>query len=677
MALLGQITYVNLPADARQLLGVDVENSKVEEVPVDPALLAIQELILDAQQVSGGTLSTNTAPTDSNNESGWDVGQQGGYQEPVIQIPESVTSNASNTAVSSGGSITYNSDLWITEADTGWDLGGQSGYQEPVIVVSEEVLEIAAKIASIEPLVGNGTAALGTSVDAWPQDAKLGYQVEDFYDQIFGKVHLTPSHIDVGTITEDTSNSFSIWNTTKADITLATLLATNAEAISITSNDGLYAPIRSMETRYFDANVAMDGGPIIDATYVFDFGSVQCDLLITGQRLMAFAFAPDWQSAPTDIFEYKTSIFESYDGTEHRARLREEPRLHKQYQYTVDSAQRRALAAMMYTLQSKRISCPTWTNSATANKPSVGETVLAADTTNLGLVEGDSIYIWQNYKTFQVAVVTSISNTTISLKSPIDVDFTGPVTVSKMGVYTMQDSVTVNAITDDLSTLRPTITEDITSNSSVVSTLNADALISINGTYVFDFSADRSSSIQQTHNRTVDYFDTQVAGFKKIDKTQFPSVQQKLFCYLSGKDDIHRFRSFLHAVGGMHKPFFVSTKSTDLEPITDIAADQTTLQVFDVGYSQFMFPDGQRRHLEIKVGKQSHYVKVINAVKNNDGSETLTLDAPIGVHIENQDVERISFLEHVRFNTDKFEIKYLTQEIAETTITTRTVKYDL
>lgn len=555
---------------------------------------------------------------------------------------------------------------------------------EELAAIAEAEAAAAAALAKLggslmntdQPWIGPISYMAGDEDRSTPLNLTGGY-MSDYGDILLNKIHVFPSVVDLGTMTTPTTATFTIWNTYPDAITVSNITKSNGDGIDISRDAGLFVTIPSMSSIEYTVSATMDGGPLINALYTLDFGDKQATVVVVGKRLMMFAFAADWSQQPVEILEYKTDIFEAYDGTEHRSMLRDDPRRHVQFQYTVEGDVRRQLTALQYELQAKKITIPNWLSDTWATVRQ-GDTSVTCDTTWLGLEAGDTAVLWQHAGLFDVKTVASISATSITFTDAVEAIFTGNVRVSKMNAYTMQDSVAVNYITDDLANLRPTLTADILDGLDWTDPLETSTSTTHNGIPVFDFKANRVEDLKFSFDRKIDYFETEVAAFQKIDMSTVPSIAQDVRVELDGKAEIKRMQSFINIVGGMHKPFYMPTNNSDLELAADVSYDTLTITIKNAGYTNYIKKGGQLKNIAIKTYSGEIYpLEILDSVEGLEGVEHLTVAAATNVDINMNDVDKVCFLNFSRFASDRFEFKYTTQEVATINLKTKSVKYDI
>lgn len=149
-----------------------------------------------------------------------------------------------------------------------------------------------------------------------------------------------------------------------------------------------------------------------------------------------------------------------------------------------------------------------------------------------------------------------------------------------------------------------------------------------------------------------------------------PMIVRPLRWVATSRAEIAALRAFLDARKGRAVPFWMPTWDADLVLAADITPAATNIIIKSCGYTQHLFPHPARRRLAIMVSPGVYaYRKVLAAVNNGDGTETLTIDSILGVSPA-RDQTILSYLTLRRLHDDENEIMWRTAGVAECTLRT-------
>ncbi|MEL2255713.1 hypothetical protein, partial [Klebsiella pneumoniae] len=119
----------------------------------------------------------------------------------------------------------------------------------------------------------------------------------------------------------------SVWNAHFAPRTLSQIDREDADGISLAGQPSPPLPFAALQERIWTVAVSTDGPPVVDARIVWQLQDEQpLFLVITGNRITAWPFAPDWADGVQESLEWLTELLTSTSGVEQRRSLRLSPR---------------------------------------------------------------------------------------------------------------------------------------------------------------------------------------------------------------------------------------------------------------------------------------------------------------------------------------------------------------
>lgn len=134
------------------------------------------------------------------------------------------------------------------------------------------------------------------------------------------------------------------------------------------------------------------------------------------------------------------------------------------------------------------------------------------------------------------------------------------------------------------------------------------------------------------------------------------------------RDEIDVLMEFLYRRRGSYEPVWMPSWKHDLWLMADVGLSDTTITIKACGYSTQVFPSENRVHL-ILLDPICQYVirRVIGAVDNGDGTETLTLESAIGRAFTKRETE-ICFLMLMRQVNDATDLSAPVQDVYTATV---------
>lgn len=186
---------------------------------------------------------------------------------------------------------------------------------------------------------------------------------------------------------------------------------------------------------------------------------------------------------------------------------------------------------------------------------------------------------------------------------------------------------------------------------------------------VLELEPDRGGGTPEEFDRKVFVLDS-ITGIRTAQAADPSAASVRGFSWLTfDRTEAKALRDFIDARAGRAVPFWVPAWEEDLTLTADHASTDTIV-VLSAGYTTQMFPPGNmRRHLAIRVAGAFYYRKVLSAVDNLNGTETLVLESTVPVAMP-MNATLIAILHFVRLEDDMVEIEWAGQ-FAEAHLRTR------
>lgn len=495
--------------------------------------------------------------------------------------------------------------------------------------------------------------------------------VEDFYE----RVHITPNVIALGNLVSAQIRSFEVWNaffTSNNNISLTAVGDTTGVILTEPAiPPTLYA---ALESREYLISVGLTGPPSIDIVYTWVFDTETRTLELTGNRVIIFAFSPDWSDDVVERYEWLTQIIESDDGTERRNRLRTNPRRSLEYRLLVETDDKRWLETYLWDWKARLFSVPIWPDCVltTADTP-IGDLVIEVVSTDFRSfkVGGVAIFVIDQ-RDVEAVEIASIDPTSLTLLRP---------TLKAWPTGTRLYPALVGRLTEDQSLLQPTADVDFDSfkfqfvdNTAIPAVDAPTAYTDVDGipTFVLERIPNRAEDLGLTYQSKYGLVDFGIAPAFVDDRSGFPDVVHRFDFIDEGKEEIHFWKEWLHSRAGRHTAFWISSQSKDFVPLQTINSTDAGIIVQDYEYRNFYnFAQGKRDIVIVSKTGDRFYRRIVSAVSTTPGEEIIGIDSPLGTTIPLEQIKIISFLHPTRLDTDGIEIAWSHTELARISFVTR------
>ncbi len=466
-----------------------------------------------------------------------------------------------------------------------------------------------------------------------------------FVDDFYYRQIVTPSRYDAGDVLADQSIQVSIWNAFFVSKTLASIGTAGADGIEITQPAPAPLSFSALEEKIYTATISNDGPATIDALISFNFPDGPVTLSIVGSRVTVIPFMP--QRSHKETLEWSTEIIATRSN-EQRIMRRKSPRQKLDYNYILDGSQYATARGLSETFAAGSVGVPIWAEVSEVRNVLVGDTVIPADT-SLATYEIDgSAIVWADYQNFAVVKVQSFDGASITIQEPIAKAFTfgylAPVRVGRpqrgfsfqrtSSEYTRMSSSI--RILDNYEISSAAISESYRTRPVYTATrlLVGAASESIERRVkIIDADGGAPPEIVQLDN--------------KFDNSFVLSV------HTDSQQEAFDFKQFLQVMAGRLKTMWIHSNNDDLTIAEDVTQAATSITVQQIGYPQYYGVTDIR--ILLKSG-DIFYRRLTSGSSGNASQEVLSMDSSLGQLVTPSDVEKISFMHHVRFDTDKIQL---------------------
>lgn len=475
----------------------------------------------------------------------------------------------------------------------------------------------------------------------------------DYYERI----HITPSHLDLGNILSSQSRNVDVWNAFTTPKTLQSITEVGTDGITLTAPVAPPTIFQGLENRRYVAAISTNGPPVINAKYTFNFQGAPASLTITGRRVVVWPYIIQTQHSET--LEWLTEVLETYEG-EQRLAMRKAPRQTYDYTHVMSDHDMSTAYVLLEEWFQRVFGVPVWNELALVGAITGKPQFIDTRTDIFDYRANDVVLVWESPEKYEAVETTTITATRINLKIPLANDYQhayimplrfgrmlSPPSFDRtaMGVTKGQASFTVLAMADLGQTNMPTY----------------------KGLDVYMRPLPLRGGNKQTVFRDVEVIDSLTGEMTVSSVKAFAQKTQPLTISLDDRADLWVMRRWLHHKRGKQRPFFLPTWNQDFTVKLNVAENAQSLTVRNTNYHLY----SRQRDLMLKLKNGNvYYRRITGAALLPSGDESISIDSAFGVSFTPDDVEVCCFLNVVRFNSDRIELSHNIGGVTNITIPT-------
>lgn len=490
-----------------------------------------------------------------------------------------------------------------------------------------------------------------------------GWRVPTFFDDFYNRIHLRPLNLALGNVVGDQSRPIVLWN--------AYLIAKTLNSVSfpVLTGTTLIEPVATpyaiqplMELTYL-VNVSANGPPNIDTTIVWLIPGETVEADVTGTRLVAWPFAPNWSQPMSETLDWLTDVIVAYNGDEQRRVIRSKPRCMFEYTSSLTNKNSSICANLLWGNQNRAWGLPLWFDRSTLTSiASASSYSIATITANKNFVVGGYAILITDTMTYEVVEIVSVTSSSITVVSPLTATWAAGTNIYPLVVAKMPTSVTSRKLTDSVTEIA------VTFNADPVLTIPhlplGTAPTSYNEYEVVLKKPNWAEPLDFTNEFEYAEVDYQTGGTDVFATTDYAKVARRFSWLLRDRTEIIDFRKLLGRLKGRAKPVYIPTWLEDFElyaPVTSTSS--TELRVVTNEFYRMVSVDPALNTIMMMVNN-SPVFKTIQSVTLASGYTSIVFTTAIGITISSANLQRICLMHLCRFTTDRVTINYLSDSVA-------------
>ena len=388
--------------------------------------------------------------------------------------------------------------------------------------------------------------------------------------------------------------------------------------------------------------------------------------------LPVFGVCPNLASGPMlERLLFRSDVLQAYDATEQLRGTRATPRRMFEYDFEVDDDLRRLMVSRLFGTGAGRWQLPIWNDGVALAAPlTAGSTSVPIDTSLREFVVGFAVVIDQHGLQSELLTVSDVDPDALTVEATTRAWPAGSMVYPAI-VARMEGATTLQAFTDAHGYGIARLISVMPNPASAT-----PPATTYRGLPVFDLCTmanDPASSM----DRLVETMDDDLGIPVVFDFAGLSLPTQNVRVALDGLDEIAELRGLIYWLDGMRRVLWVPTFLRDLRVVSDISAVATQLVIAFCGYSESVNLALNRRDIEIEAAGARYRRRITACEDLGNGTERLTLDSALGTAVAAGAIDRVSYLQLMRSDSDIFELAWMTESAVECAMTFRGVRHDV
>lgn len=536
------------------------------------------------------------------------------------------------------------------------DIGTGPANSLPVAEVdAPSVLDPAAVLAGPYTFVD----AKPNKVTETDYDGHLGYDLIGTFDW-YESFHVIPRRFDFGNLLTAQQQPIEVYSAFRDDDHVWTAFINNAgDGITLLGQPSLPVVVSPQTGIVMTLEVETAGEPNVDSTlaFVFDTGTTPVPIIL--QRVVLFPLIPE--SGYLELLEFLTEIIEHDDGSEQRISWRKNPRQLFDWKVVVeDGASRSRLENILYEWQRRIFGIPIWHEQTRLTAAvSAGATVLPVTETDFrDLREGGLVLIYQDDYVNDVGTIDvgGIGANTITLESGLLSSYSSGVQVVPLRTGAIRGIVNGRRYPSGAQEI--TIKFRVDENDANLADTSAWTML--NAKVLLDDRNAIQGTLTETFDQQVTIIDNNTGQVYQTSGWKFHKRSSGKTFWTNSLEGLWIVRQLLHALRGRHISFYLPTFVSDLQPTENLISGSQTMAILNVGYTTFV--KGRQNKNIIRITFKDGSTPLIRTITDYDPidaqTESVTVDAVWPSTITLDEIDKVMFVEEVRFNSDTIRIQH-------------------
>lgn len=479
----------------------------------------------------------------------------------------------------------------------------------------------------------------------------------------FEKFHVVPRFFDFGNLVSDQSIPIEVFNAfRRLPKREWTSFVNNAGAgVTLGSIPTLPTSLDPMSGIQMTLDVDTVGPAVVEGTIDFEFTGLYTILVpVTIQRIVLWGLKPEQPFI--EGLGFLTNVYPSKDGTEKRESVRPFPRQSWGYEYKMaEGTEAQTLENLLFDFQSLTFAVPVWDEDTVLTADiAAGATVIPVQQTAFrDFRVGGLVVVFTSQQVADVLTIDTggIASTSITVTSSTVNAYAAGTEVYPVSVCRAQAQIggarwpaglrraqILFAAEDNAVDLG-----DLTPFSSYKSKLFLDVgNVALSSTVPHGFEQELSIIDGGT-------------GLVFQDSSWDRHKEVEIFTMRAeGRQAVFELRGMVRGLRGRHVTFYAPSDADDLEVVADLVSGLATMDVTNVGFTQFVKQRQPKADLRVSFvdGSPPLLRAIIGSTSPTDVVDQLTMDANWPSTITPAEISRVDFVRKMRMDTDNIRIRH-------------------
>ena len=507
-----------------------------------------------------------------------------------------------------------------------------------------------------------------------------GQPLRHFGDDYYNTIHVSANLLELGNVVTTQTLPVYVFNAYLEPKNLSAITG-QVEGLALSGQPEPPLEYPGNGSREYLLSVETYGAPVIDNTlsWVFDDVAVEpvsVPLLVTGRRIIAWSWAPDWSDGITERLSWLTDILQSESMVEQRRALRTAPRREFEISGYAEGRERQLLDIALFGWSQRTWAVPIWPDIQWLASPvTLGSLRINCPTADLDFAVGSLAMLrGESAFDYEVVEVAAIDGSGLTLARATQSGWPSGTRLYPARTAQLVEQPSLKRLTDRLVQMdvRFLITEPCDWPKGLPATRYRNRPI-------LEARPDESEDLTSSYQRNLLTLDSSMATPAVLDTAGLAMPVQGYRWLDLGRVARSNYRQLLYALIGRVGELWVPTHADDLTLAAQITEGGTTLEVENIGYARFGLQRTGRKDIRIELYDGTVFHRRITDSTEVSGTlERLEINTALGRLVRPSDVARISWMTLCRLDSDSVEIDHMTDSegVAASSLIFRGVRDD-
>lgn len=498
-------------------------------------------------------------------------------------------------------------------------------------------------------------------VPSEPHFSYTGNRARSFSDDYYYRIQINPPTLNLGALANNLVRTVYVWN---GHIELASVVLNSiGGTIAGVSYTGPSLPTtyKPNQSDAYVVSITTQGPAVITGAYTFTWSTGEAvPLDVTGIRVVAWSYRPDWQSKVLERLAFQTDVLPAWSGAAQRRAGRIAPRRSFSFASAVERQERRQMETTLFQWSSQIWALPIWPDGqALAAALAAGSSSIACVTDNRDFVVGGLAMLLTDGVSFELVQVGAIApgllgllaGTTTADNWPVGTRLY-PVRQARLLAYPrlLRDSGVAATAGVDFTIVEP------------CDWPAASGLPTYRGAPVLEDSPDAAAGQDASYQREAIIIDNSTGAIEVDDRAGVGFPHFSHAWWLRGAAARSAFRSLMYLLKGRCTEIWVPSYQLDISIKADIGPSASVLTIENIGYSVYTDAVQNRQDIRIELASGTvYYRRIAAATPLSSALEQISIDSALSSStVAAASIRRVSFLTLCRLAADTVEIQHET-----------------